>query len=171
MSLSVQSEEPARLVSVRLLGSNDAPSPPTEVPVVVKSEAEWLAQLGAARFRILRSSGTDAPFCGTLFDNKMQGIYLCAGCQLPLFASEAKFHSGTGWPSFFQPFAKENVFERRDASHGMIRIEVLCTRCDGHLGHIFPDGPEPTRLRFCLNSEALIFLEAGAEPPAAAAAK
>lgn len=159
MSSSPASELPQE-VTVRLLGPDFQPLPPVAVPTVKKSEAEWRQQLGEERFRILRAQGTERAFCGTLLDNKKTGVYLCAGCDLPLFASDAKFHSGTGWPSFFQPFAKENVLEKRDTSHGMIRDEILCARCGGHLGHVFPDGPAPTGLRFCLNSEALVFQEA-----------
>ncbi|HEY5813564.1 MAG TPA: peptide-methionine (R)-S-oxide reductase MsrB [Terrimicrobiaceae bacterium] len=146
-------------VTVSLLGPNDTALPPKKVPSVRKSNEEWLKQLGPERFRILRSQGTEQPFCGTLLDNKKTGIYLCAGCELPLFASKAKFNSGTGWPSFFTPFASENVLEIRDNSHGMVRTEVRCARCGGHLGHVFPDGPAPTGLRYCLNSEALVFHE------------
>ena len=101
--------------------------------------------------------GAERPFCGTLLDNKQSGVYVCAGCGLPLFSSDSKFHSGTGWPSFFRPIAKENVLERPDESHGMYRVEINCARCMGHLGHVFPDGPRPTGLRFCLNSESLNF--------------
>ena len=90
-------------------------------------------------------------------DNKREGVYTCAGCGLPLFSSSSKFHSGTGWPSFFQPIAPGNIVEHEDFSHGMQRVEILCARCDGHLGHVFPDGPPPTRLRYCVNSESLNF--------------
>jgi methionine-R-sulfoxide reductase len=130
---------------------------PVEVPKLQLSEAEWRQRLSPEQYRILRSSGTERPFCGTLLDNKKQGVYTCAGCGLPLFTSEAKFHSGTGWPSFFQPIAPGNVTDKSDDSHGMSRDEINCARCDGHLGHVFPDGPPPTRLRFCLNSESLLF--------------
>ena len=130
---------------------------PVELPKLQLSDAEWRKRLSPEQYRILRSSGTERPFCGTLLDNKKQGVYACAGCGLPLFASDAKFHSGTGWPSFFQPIAPGNVAEHADQSHGMTRIEINCARCDGHLGHVFPDGPPPTRLRFCLNSESLKF--------------
>jgi peptide methionine sulfoxide reductase msrA/msrB len=121
------------------------------------SEEEWRKQLTPEQFRILRSSATERPYCGLLLDQKQSGVYSCAGCGLPLFSSDAKFHSGTGWPSFFQPIAKGNVAEQADHSHGMLRSEINCGRCDGHLGHVFDDGPPPTGLRFCLNSEAMLF--------------
>ncbi len=159
MSSPAHSEELPAEVTVRLLAPDGQPAAPAKGPAVKKTAAEWLKQLGPDRFRILRSSGTEAPFCGTLLDNKKTGVYLCAGCELPLFASNSKFHSGTGWPSFFQPFARENVTEITDASHGMKRTEIRCTRCGGHLGHVFSDGPAPTGLRYCLNSEALTFRE------------
>ncbi len=130
---------------------------PLEVPKLALSDKEWQARLSPEQFRILRSSGTERPFCGTLLDNKQAGVYACAGCGLPLFTSDAKFNSGTGWPSFFQPIAPGNVAERTDESHGTTRVEINCARCDGHLGHVFPDGPQPTRLRYCLNSESLKF--------------
>jgi peptide methionine sulfoxide reductase msrA/msrB len=130
---------------------------PVESPKVSFSDEEWRRRLTPEQFRVLRSSGTERPFCGVLLDNKMPGVYACAGCGLPLFASDSKFHSGTGWPSFFQPIAPGNVVERGDHSHGMARTEINCTRCDGHLGHVFDDGPKPTGLRFCLNSESLNF--------------
>lgn len=134
---------------------------PVESPRVVLSEQQWQKHLSPEQYRILRSQGTERAFCGTLLDNKQQGVYACAGCGLPLFASDAKFNSGTGWPSFFQPIAPGNVVEREDHGHGMTRDEIICARCDGHLGHVFPDGPPPTRLRFCLNSESLKFTPGG----------
>jgi peptide methionine sulfoxide reductase msrA/msrB len=130
---------------------------PMEAERITLSDDQWRERLSPEQFRILRSQGTERPFCGMLLDNKQAGIYSCAGCGLPLFSSDAKFNSGTGWPSFFQPIAPENVAERSDDSHGMRRIEINCARCDGHLGHVFPDGPPPTRLRYCLNSESLEF--------------
>lgn len=158
MSLSYSADLPAE-VTVRLLGPDNKPLPPEKVPSVRKTDEEWLKELGPGRFRILRASGTEQPYCGTLLDNKKTGIYFCAGCGLPLFNSGSKFHSGTGWPSFYEPFAKENITDIVDVSHGMTRTEIRCTRCGGHLGHVFPDGPEPTGLRYCLNSEALTFRE------------
>jgi peptide methionine sulfoxide reductase msrA/msrB len=106
----------------------------------------------------MRNAGTEPAFCGGLLKNKEEGIYLCAGCDLPLFASNTKFESGTGWPSFFQPVGHENVREKPDFAHGMVRTETLCARCDSHLGHVFNDGPKPTGMRFCMNSESLKFV-------------
>lgn len=134
---------------------------PVDSPPVKRTDAEWRARLAPEQYRILRHAGTERPFCGNLLDNKREGVYSCAGCGLPLFASKAKFNSGTGWPSFFQPIAHGNVVERSDTSHGMLRTEILCARCEGHLGHVFDDGPRPSGLRYCLNSESLNFTEVG----------
>jgi methionine-R-sulfoxide reductase len=132
---------------------------PIEMPRIVKSDAEWRAQLTPEQFEIARGKGTERPFCGTLLDNKRDGIYSCVCCGLPLFASTAKFNSRTGWPSFFQPIAEENVATHEDRSYGMIRTEILCARCDAHLGHVFDDGPAPTGQRHCVNSESLVFTD------------
>jgi methionine-R-sulfoxide reductase len=134
---------------------------PVESPKLQLSEAAWRERLSPEQFRILRGSGTERAFCGTLLDNKQHGVYSCAGCGLPLFTSEAKFNSGTGWPSFFQPIAPGNVTDQQDESHGMSRDEIHCARCEGHLGHVFPDGPPPTRERSCLNSASLAFVDEG----------
>lgn len=145
------------MVSVRVFNESGQLVGPVETEKITLSDTEWQRRLTPEQFRILRSSGTERPFCGTLLDNKKQGVYTCAGCGLPLFASDAKFNSGTGWPSFFQPIARENIAEHADHSLGRERTEINCARCDGHLGHVFPDGPPPTRLRYCLNSESLNF--------------
>ena len=130
---------------------------PIESPKLVLTDAEWKKKLSPDQFKILRSKGTERPFCGILLDNKKEGVYTCAACGLPLFSSDSKFHSGTGWPSFFRPVAETNVAQRPDHSHGQVRTEIDCPRCGGHLGHVFDDGPKPTGLRFCLNSESLNF--------------
>ncbi|MGH6718816.1 MAG: peptide-methionine (R)-S-oxide reductase MsrB [Alphaproteobacteria bacterium] len=115
--------------------------------------------------RILLDHGTERPFCGMLLGNKQAGAYVCRICALPLFRSATKFESGTGWPSFAEPFDPQHVASLGDASHGMMRTEVRCARCDGHLGHVFPDGPPPTGLRYCLNSASLDFVPAGQPSP------
>src|SRR5262249_46012428 len=132
---------------------------PVESPHIVKTDAEWQAQLTREQYLIARGKGTERPYCGTLLDNKRDGVYVCVCCSLPLFTSDAKFNSGTGWPSFFQPVARENVTTEEDVSYGMRRSEILCVRCDAHLGHVFEDGPRPTGLRFCVNSESLLFVD------------
>ena len=114
--------------------------------------------------RVILNQGTEPPYCGTLLNNKEKGIYACRLCGLPLFRADNKFESGTGWPSFYQPFDPAHIAELRDVSHGMVRIEIRCARCDGHLGHVFPDGPPPTHQRYCLNSVSLQFFPSGNEP-------
>ncbi len=145
------------MVRVHVFNSEGKLVGPIEMPKVVKDDKEWRKQLTAEQYAIARGKGTERAFCGTLLDNHTEGVYTCICCGLPLFSSDSKFNSGTGWPSFFQPIAKENVAEHSDESHGMVRTEILCARCDGHLGHVFEDGPRPTGLRFCLNSESLAF--------------
>jgi peptide-methionine (R)-S-oxide reductase len=122
-----------------------------------RPDAEWREKLSPEQYRVLREKGTERAFTGHLWDHHDQGGYLCAGCGQELFRSEHKFESGTGWPSFFAPAAREAVAEAEDASHGMRRTEVVCARCGGHLGHLFPDGPAPSGLRYCINSAALKF--------------
>ncbi|MEQ9305472.1 MAG: peptide-methionine (R)-S-oxide reductase MsrB [Marinoscillum sp.] len=124
---------------------------------IEKSEAEWKEQLSEEAFYVLREQGTELAFTGKYWDNKKEGTYLCAGCKLPLFSSATKFRSGTGWPSFYEPINEVNVAQETDRSLGMARNEVHCSRCDGHLGHVFSDGPKPTGLRYCINSVSLDF--------------
>jgi len=147
------------MIQVRFLDAKGMPGPLTATAKVVKTDAEWKKQLTTNEYAIARGKGTEPAFCGAFFDEHKPGIYECVCCGLPLFTSEAKFDSGTGWPSFFQPVAKENVVTQADTSYGMARTEILCARCDAHLGHVFPDGPRPTGLRFCLNSASLVFKE------------
>ncbi len=128
------------------------------------TDAEWRARLSPEAYAVLRGHGTERPGSGCFLGTHEPGTYVCAGCGNPLFRSGAKFESGTGWPSFTQPVGPDAVATRADHAYGMTRVEVLCARCDGHLGHVFPDGPPPTGLRYCMNSVAMRHVADGAEP-------
>lgn len=129
----------------------------SDVVKIEKSDEEWKKILSAEQYEVLREEGTERAFSGSLWNNTEEGTYVCAACGLPLFSSETKFKSGTGWPSFWEPITEQNVGSKEDNKYGWNRVEVHCARCDGHLGHVFEDGPKPSGLRYCINSVSLAF--------------
>lgn len=145
-------------VACGMLSHAKEPHTSKRADAVTLSEAAWKDVLEPMEYTVLRQAGTERAFTGDLWDNHADGVYVCSGCGLPLFDATTKFESGTGWPSFHSPIAKDHVADHVDASLGMLRTEVLCDRCGGHLGHVFPDGPDPSGLRYCINSASLDFV-------------
>lgn len=133
----------------------DRPQSPANQPPRIKNDEELRRELGEEGYHIVREKGTERAFTGKYWNEKRPGLYRCSVCSNPLFSSETKYDSGSGWPSYWQPVGAEQVLEERDLSHGMVRTEVLCAFCKAHLGHVFPDGPQPTGLRYCINSASL----------------
>ncbi len=144
-----------------------SPSPYNLTPLTQEQIKVLAQKLTPEEREVILFQGTERPFCGGLLNNKTDGVYVCRLCTLPLFASTSKFESGTGWPSFYQPYHADHIKELTDDSHGMVRTEIRCARCGGHLGHVFEDGPRPTGLRYCLNSASLEFRTAPPDPQSA----
>ena len=147
----------AAILSLASCSQKNQSTTSTMVPPVVKTEEEWKKELSPEQFRILREKGTERAFTGEFWDHHDIGTYSCAACGQELFQSDSKFDSGCGWPSYFKPINELVLSEEKDVSYGMVRTEVMCSKCGGHLGHVFPDGPPPTGMRYCINSGSLVF--------------
>ena len=147
----------AAILSLASCSQKNQSTTSTMVPPVVKTEEEWKKELSPEQFRILRKKGTERAFTGEFWDHHDIGTYSCAACGQELFQSDSKFDSGCGWPSYFKPINELVISEEKDVSYGMVRTEVMCSKCGGHLGHVFPDGPPPTGMRYCINSGSLVF--------------
>ncbi len=158
-SSTTKSYQPSKTKGPRAMDEKTTTTADATETTLPKTDKEWADRLTPEQYRILREKGTERAFTGPHLDNKKRGEYICAGCGTPLFASDSKFNSGTGWPSYSQPVAPNSVEEIKDVSHGMVRTEVVCAVCKGHLGHVFPDGPAPTGLRYCINGHSLKFEE------------
>lgn len=165
MGACAQASQPASKETEKMNAPTYSKAGFNVTPLTKQQVDELAKKLTTEESSVILAKGTEPAFCGNLLDNKKEGTYICRLCDLPLFSSDAKFDSGTGWPSFFKPYDTAHVKEIKDKSHGMVRTEILCARCEGHLGHVFDDGPRPTGLRFCLNSVSLTFVEKGQPMP------